>query len=304
LENRVATQRTLLVTGGSGRLARQIILHLLASGTDRIVTTTRTPDALTDLRAHGVEVRKMDFDDDVATIATALRGADRMLMISTHAVGRRGEQQGKVIAAAVQAGVPYFLYTSCASPNPDPVSAVVSDHFWTERTLMASPLKWTILRHNMYSEHVFLFLPTALAAGELRTSIGNGARSYITRDDCAAADAAALMADWVDCRIYDIGGPQALTTGDVLEIARELTGKSIRLIGISDAEAVKMLATEGLPPGFPESIVGFDICARHGYHAVTAPSVLALTGKEPESLRAFIARNLDVLLAGKARHDV
>src|SRR5262245_4937573 len=93
--------RTLLVTGGSGRLARQIIELLLArGGTDRIVTTTRTPEQLQDLRNRGVEVRKLDFDDDIPAIAAALRGADRMLMISTHAVGRRGEQQGKVVAAA------------------------------------------------------------------------------------------------------------------------------------------------------------------------------------------------------------
>jgi NAD(P)H dehydrogenase (quinone) len=296
--------RKLLVTGGSGRLARQIMEILLSRGGDQIITTTRTPAALADLQARGVEVRYMDFDDEIPAIASALAGADRMLMISTHAVGRRAEQQGKVVTAAMRAGVPYFLYTSCTSPAPTPLSAVVSDHFGTELALMASSLRWTLLRHNMYTEHAFLFLPTSLESGELRTSIADGARSYVTRTDCAAADAAALAADWTDNRIYDVGGSEALTTDDLLQIVCELTGKRIKHVRVSDAESIQQLNGAGLPPGFPEAIVGFDIWARQGYHAVLAPAVRELTGREPESLRAFVARHLDVLHAGKARHDV
>ena len=296
--------RTLLVTGGSGRLARAVIEILLARGEDKIVTTTRTPDRLADLAARGVEVRRVDFDDDVSTIAAALAGADRMLMISTHDVGRRADQHGAVVAAAEQAGVSHLLYTSCASPNPNPVSAVVSDHFWSERAIMASRLGWTLLRHNMYSEHIFLFLPAALETGELRTSLGAGARSYITRADCAAADAAALAGRWSDCRIYDIGGPEAITTDQLLAITREITGKAVRHVAVSDAEALQAFVDGGLPEGFPEASLGFDVCARHGYHAVVAPDVQRLTGREPESVRAYLLRNLDVLTCGVGRTDV
>jgi NAD(P)H dehydrogenase (quinone) len=300
----VGKKRTLLVTGGSGRLAREIIELLLQRGGDNIVTATRTPEQLGDLRARGVEVRKLDFDNDVDTIAKALKGADRMLMISTHAVGRRGEQQGKVVTAAERAGVSYLLYTSCASPNPDPVSSVVSGHFWTERAIFASSLKWTILRHNMYSEHVFLFLPTAIAAGELRTSLGDGARSYVTRTDCAAADAAALAADWNDDRIYDVGGSEAITTDDILGYAQELTGKTVKHIRTTDEESLRAFHEAKLPPGFAEAAVGFDVCARYGYHAMVAPSVRQLTGKDPESLRSYLARHVEVLKGGQARHDL
>lgn len=297
-------RRTLLVTGGSGHLARAVISRLLERGTDRIVTTTRTPAQLADLQARGVEVRRLDFDDNVDVIARAIEGADRMLMISTHAVGRRAEQQGKVVRAAVMAGVPYLLYTSVVSPHPDPVCAVVSDHFWTEHAIMASAMRWTILRHNMYAEHTFLFLPPALAAGELRTSLGHGARAYITREDCAAADAAALAGDWNDCRVYDVGGPEALTTDDLIGICRDLTGRNIRHVPITHADSLAVLAGSGLPEGFPESIVGFDVCARQGYHAIVAPAVQTLTGRPPEFLRSFISRHLDVLKAGRARHDL
>ncbi len=292
--------RTLLVTGGSGRLAREVIDILVVQGRDRIVTTTRTPERCDDLAARGVEVRGVDFDDEESTIAAALDGADRMLMISTHAVGRRPEQQAKVVRAAERASVGHFLYTSATSPAPTRLSTVVSDHFWTEDAIFRSRLNWTILRHNMYSEHAFLFLPSALAAGELRTSLGQGARAYVTRADCAAADAAALAGDWDDCRLYDVGGPEALTTDDLLAIAEELTGRRIRHLEVSDAAALQAFADSGLPEGFPEAALGFDIWARMGYHAIIAPAVEELTGREPQSLRSYLAAHLEVLLGGKA----
>lgn len=294
------TGRTLLVTGGSGRLAGEIIRLLVERGEDRIITTTRTPERLQDLRALGVEVRRADFDEDVTATARALEGADRMLLVSTHAVGRRPEQQGRVVDAAVLAGVGHLLYTSATSPAPTPVSTIVSEHFWTELAIQRSGLPWTMLRHNMYAEHVFLFLPDAFRSGELRTSLGGGARAYVTRSDCAAADAAALAGEWRDERVYDIGGPDALTTDDILALVEELTGRSIRHVRVDDAAALRAFADADLPAGFPESAVGFDIWARRGYHAIVSPDMRELTGREPEPLRSYLARHLDVVLAGRA----
>jgi NAD(P)H dehydrogenase (quinone) len=246
----------------------------------------------------------LDFNDDVATIATSLVGAERMLIISTDDIGRRAEQVRTVVAAARRAKVSHLLYTSATSPNPNPVSAVISDHFWSEQAVMSSNLGWTILRHNMYTEHLLLFLPPAMKSGRLRTSLGDGARAYVTRTDCARADTAALLGDWTDCRIYDVGGPVALTMDAVLAIATELTGMAIRHIRVGDEEAQREFAANGLPAGFPEAMVGFDICARYGYHAVVAPAIKDLTGSEPEDVRSFLIRYGDILWRGEATAQV
>jgi NAD(P)H dehydrogenase (quinone) len=295
---------TLLVTGAGGRLGGQIIELLLARADANIIATTRSPEKLSDFARRGVDVRKLDFDDDAAAIARAVAGADRMLMISTDDIGRRAEQIGAVVAGAKLAKVKYLLYTSAASPNPNPISAVVSDHFWSEHAIMTSAIAWTMLRHNMYTEHVLLFLPPALRSGRLRTSLGDGARAYVTRADCARADAAALRGEWTDCRIYDIGGPEALTTDALLAVARDLTGIEARHERVDDAEALREFAANGLPPGFPEASVGFDICARYGYHAIVSPAVKELCGIEPETVRSYLARQLEVLRGGKATVDV
>ena len=138
-------QPTLLLTGGSGRLGRQIAELLLARGGHRLIVTTRSPGQLDDLARRGVEVRRMDFDDDVASMARALDGADRVLFISSVAIGRRAEQMAALVAGAKQAGVGHVLYTSATSASPSRDSSIVSDHFWCEQAIIASGIPQGVL---------------------------------------------------------------------------------------------------------------------------------------------------------------
>jgi NAD(P)H dehydrogenase (quinone) len=86
----------------------------------RIIATTRKPEALDDLAAQGVQVRRADFEDPASLVA-AFSGAQRLLLISTDAVdrpGRRLAQHQAAVAAAVQAGVQHMVYTSMPRPEP------------------------------------------------------------------------------------------------------------------------------------------------------------------------------------------
>src|SRR4051794_21809550 len=80
---------SIIVTGAAGRLGRLVTEQLLQRlAPEELVLVTRRPDALRDLRARGVDVRQGDFDD-AASLPRAFAGAERMLLISTDALGRR-----------------------------------------------------------------------------------------------------------------------------------------------------------------------------------------------------------------------
>ena len=102
------TKPTLLVTGASGHLGRRTIEFLLEAQAGRIVAGTRDPAKLADLKARGVEVRALDFDEP-AILAEAVKGVDRMFLISTDAVGRPGGRHAQHRAAS--------------RPRPRPASA-------------------------------------------------------------------------------------------------------------------------------------------------------------------------------------
>src|SRR4051812_9522664 len=80
---------TLLVTGASGQMGHRVIELLLEKQGGTIIAATRSPEKLADFAQRGVIVRAADFDDP-ASLAEAFKGVDRLLLISTDAVGVPG----------------------------------------------------------------------------------------------------------------------------------------------------------------------------------------------------------------------
>jgi NAD(P)H dehydrogenase (quinone) len=288
--------KTLLVTGASGQLGRGVINHLLDSlkvPANRIIATTRTPANLADLAARGVTVRAADFDDQ-ASLAKAFAGADRALIISTNEVevrGKRREQQLAAVAAAKQAGVGHLLYTSM--PNPEPSSPVVfaPDHYDTEQAIKASGIPYTIFRNGWYDENLFMALPQILASGQWYTSAGDGAISYGTRDDYAAAIAAGLASDTSESTTYTLTGPKAYTTAEVAAFVTEVTAKPIQVIQLSDEALTEGMKSAGLPESLAKVLVSFDVAARAGDLAMVTDAVEKLSGRKSVPLEQFLETN-------------
>jgi NAD(P)H dehydrogenase (quinone) len=289
----------LLVTGAGGQLGRQALEILLESGADNIIATTRNPEKLAAFAARGVELRRADFDDP-ASLPGAFAGAERLLLISTDALadpGRRLAQHRAAVAAAEQAGVRHVVYTSAPAPHPTGASSLIDDHFWTEQALAASTLDWTILRDNIYADLLLASLPHAVATGQLFSATAGGGRNYVTREDCARCAVAALLSA-NGRQILDVNGPAPVMQDELAAITSELSGKNVVHIAVSPDDLRKGLRAAGLPPFLVEALVAFDVDAARGYHAVSAPTVKTLTGREPMSTRAFLAAHRAALVAG------
>jgi NAD(P)H dehydrogenase (quinone) len=281
------SEKTLMVTGASGQLARIAIDALLARGAKNVVAGTRSPDKLADLAARGVDVRELDFESP--DLATAFAGVDRVLLISTDAIGSRVAQQTRAIAAAKAAGVGHIVYTSAANPRPNPEVGALAEHFWTEQAIFASGLDFTILRNNIYAEAALMALPGALASGQLFHAAGDGKRSYVSRADAGRAAAGALLAA-EGKTIFDVTGPAGVTQADVAALLSELTGKQIGATALA-ADALRQgMIGAGLPPAYAEFLVAFDVDAAAGYHAVVTDAVSKLSGQAPEPFAEAVRR--------------
>lgn len=293
------SNRTLLVTGAAGNLGRQVVERLLEAKAGSIIATTRNPEKLADLAQRGVDVRAADFNKP-ESLVKAFTGAQRLLLISTGDLfpeGLRLSQHRNAVQAAVGAGVKHVVYTSAPAPRPTSPGSLINDHFWTEQALAASPLEWTILRHHIYTDFLVGTLATALKFGVLSNSAGDGGNNYVTRADCARADAAALAADFSGRRILDITGPAPVTPSELASIASELAGKPLRYQSTSRAEHEKVLAGAGLPPFLIAALTDFDRAQALGYHAIRSPAVQDLTGKAPTSVKEYLAGQRAALTA-------
>ncbi len=283
-------KRTLLVTGASGHLGRRVVELLLERGAGPVIATTRHPEKLSDLAARGVDVREADFDRP-ETLATAFEGANRLLLISTDAVGqpgRRFQQHKRAIEAAVRAGVRHIVYTSLFGVAPDSPITIADDHLQTEQALEASGIGFTALRNNLYTDLLLMSLPQAVASGKLYAAAGDGGAAYVTREDCAHAAAAALASDFEGTRRLGITGPSVVTYQELAALASELSGRPVAYVPVDVERYVAGAVAAGLPEPVARLMASFDVAMQRGLLGPATEDFRELTGRDPMSVRAFL----------------
>jgi NAD(P)H dehydrogenase (quinone) len=269
------SQQTLFVTGASGQLGRRVVDILAAQGAT-VVAGTRQPD-----KKSTVQARRADFDDP-ASLASAFDSVDRLLLISTDAIGRRVEQHKNAIEAAKKAGVKHIVYTSLVNPEGSP-AVFAPEHVVTEKMLKDSGIPSTILRNNIYTDMLLMKLPHAVEVGTLAGLAGNGGVGYVTREDCARAAAAALSATTTASATYDITGPAIVTQEELAQITATVAGKPVSYIAIAPETLRKALS-----PEIAELVVSLEFTISQGKLAVATGDVKKLTGREPQTVLSFL----------------
>ena len=281
--------QTLLVTGAAGQFGRLAVEELLARGATKVIAGTRDPAKLADLAARGVTVRKIDFDD-VAGLASGFAGVDRVLIISTDGIGRRAEQQSAAVAAAKAAGVKHIVYTSAPAARPNADAGLAGEHFWTEVAIGQSGLDFTILRNHMYAENNLMSAAHEVASGQLFGLIGDRGTSYVTRADAARTAAGALLTA-EGKSVLDVTGPAPVTNNDRAGLYAQVTGKPVNSIAITPPELTAGMVAAGLPEGFAQALVAFQVDAVIGYHGAVTDTVERFSGRKPTTFADFIAEN-------------
>jgi NAD(P)H dehydrogenase (quinone) len=291
---------SVIVTGAAGHLGRIVAEQLLERlAPEQLVLVTRRPEALCELRARGADVRYGDFDQP-DSLSDAFAGGERMLLISTDAVGRRVPQHRAAIDAAAMAGVGHVVFTSIVNPvagNPN------GAHAWeqgkTEVMLHRSGLAWTVLRFGSFAELVLPPAATAVKNGRLITNNGDGRIVPISRRDCAEAAAITLTTDGHTGKTYEITGPQALSQSDLAELYADLSGQPVKVVQLSDTMLTSVLVGIGTPMAAAWSFTAFGRAVRQGYFDVVDPAFERLTGRPPVALRdVLIAQRADLLAVG------
>jgi NAD(P)H dehydrogenase (quinone) len=271
---------TYAVTGASGQLGRLAATGLLDRvDPGQVVLITRQPERLADFAARGASVRAGDFSRP-ETLTSAFAGVDRLLLISTDAVGSRLDDQVAAVAAASDAGVQHVVYTSVLRPEADNPAAVVPEHAGTEKALRDSALGWTFLRNSIYADMQLPVLQQAAASGQLVTNVGSGRLAYVTRADCADAAVAALLSETTGNVIHDITGPSAVSASDLAALASRIGGREVSVIDVDDdAYTDGLVQHAGLPRELAALLASIGTATRLGYLDTVTSAVEQLIGR-------------------------
>lgn len=289
---------SIIITGASGHLGRltaEMVLDRVPAS--QVVLTTRRVDALSDFAERGAKVREADFDRP-ETVVEAFAGGERLLLISTDAVGSRVSQHRAAIEAAGDVGVRHVAYTSYLNPVAENPAVIAPDHRETEEALRESGLAWTALRNTFYAEYQVPAGAQAIATGRLVHNNGDGKVAYVSREDCAAAAAAVLTseADGHENKAYDITGPEPLDQDDVAALLSEVSGRPVEAIAVDDEAFVLGLAASGMPEPAARAVATYGRAIREGYLGEASDAVENLTGRSPRSLREVFEAHRGELL--------
>ena len=275
---------SIVVTGATGQLGRHVIEALLERNVPAqdIVAAGRSIDKLADFAEQGVQVRRMDYAD-TASVAAALQGARRVLLVSGSEVGQRVEQHRTVIEAAKAEGVELLAYTSIA--NADTTGMLLAaEHKETEAILRGSGVPFVLLRNGWYLENYTEQLPGTLAQGGLAGAAGSGRVSGAARADYAHAAAAVLVAEGQAGKVYELGGDEAFTMADLAAEITAATGKEISYNNLPAEDYAGLLAGAGVPAAFAEILADSDLGIARGDLLVSTGDLRKLIGRPTTSL--------------------
>jgi NAD(P)H dehydrogenase (quinone) len=275
---------SIVVTGATGQLGRHVIEALLernVPATD-IVAAGRSVDKLADFAEQGVVVRAIDYSD-AESVAAALRGARRVLLISGSEVGQRVEQHRTVIEAAKAEGVELLAYTSIANADTTGMK-LAGEHKATEAILRESGVPFVLLRNGWYLENYTEQLPGTLAQGAIAGSAGDGKVSGAARADYAHAAAAVLVAEGQAGKVYELGGDEAFTMADLAAEISAATGKAITYNNLPAADYAGLLTSVGVPEAFAEILADSDLGIARGDLLVSTGDLQRLIGRTTTSL--------------------
>lgn len=272
----------IVVTGATGELGKLVVEAVLKRvPAGEVVAAVRDPAKAAALAQQGVAVRRADYTDP-ASLDTAFDGAQKVLLISSNEVGQRLPQHLNAVAAAQRAGVKLLAYTSVLRADTSPLG-LAAEHKATEEAIRASGMAFAFLRNGWYLENYAGSIAGAAAQGVLAGGSGEGRIAAAARADYAEAAAAVLASDSPQ-QVYELGGDEPFTLGELAAQVARQAGREVKFLNLPQAEYEAALLAHHLPPAMAALIADSDAHAAHGALDEGSRTLSKLIGRPTRSL--------------------
>ncbi|MFL5663521.1 MAG: SDR family oxidoreductase [Ktedonobacteraceae bacterium] len=247
----------ILVTGASGLSGSAVICEFARQGypVKALVRNRAKAQALETLPT--VEIVEGDMLRS-ETLADALSGAERVLLIST-ADQQMVEAQCAFIDEAKKAGVHHIVKFSGAESGigfNQRNFRFTRMHEDVEHYLEQSGLAWTHLRPSQFMQVYLREAPTIVARDAFFLPMENARLSPIDVEDIAKIACALLRNGGEhEGKRYDMTGPESLTMSEIAEQISRAAGRTIRYVNVTPAERRQaLLARGGISPYFADAL--------------------------------------------------
>jgi uncharacterized protein YbjT (DUF2867 family) len=282
----------ILVTGATGLNGKELLHRLSARGV-AVRALVRNPAKANAIAAlPHVEIVQGDMARP-ETLAAALRGVDRAMLISSSDPTML-DVQTNFIDAARNAGVTHVVKLSGIMPELNSAFRFARMHGEIEKRLEASGMAFTHLRAGEFMAAYFRQVPMITARGAMFLPMEDARIASIDVDDIAEIAANVLTGTGHEGKIYPLTGPQALTMTEVAAKLSAAIGKTIRYVNVPPEDARQAQLAAGMPPYLADALFELFAERRNGKEAKVWPDAEALLGRPPTSFDDFARRNAAV----------
>lgn len=275
----------ILITGATGQLGRSVIEHLVKkTAAHRIAALVRDENKASDVKARGVELRVGSYED-IPSLERAMRGVEKVLLISG-TEDNRVQQHQNVVDAAKRAGVRLIAYTSRLVHGQAIINPLMKSHFETEDYIKQSGLPYALLRNALYMDVIPLFVggEKVFETG-IQLPTGDGRVSYALRHEMGEAIAELLVNGSTQSRVYELTAAETWSYADVADALSALSGRPVKYTPLEPSEFEARMRQRGLPEHVIQRSGGFYHEIRDGLLDGVSPEMEQLLGRRPSSLK-------------------
>jgi uncharacterized protein YbjT (DUF2867 family) len=275
----------ILVTGATGTIGGEVARQLIAAGIKPRLLV-RDPK-----KARDFEGKAELVQGDLAkpeSLDAAFKGVERLFLVSAGVDGATLEKNA--IAAAKRAGVQQVVKLSVIGAD-QPAFTFARWHAEAEKALLASGLKWTLLRPVSFMSNALFSVETIKSQGAFYDSQGEGKYAPIDPADIGAVAVKALTSAGHEGKAYPMTGPESFTLAQQAAMLSKAIGKPVKYVDVPPETARQGMLTAGMPPAYVEAIVDLSAFLKSGKADVVLPTVEQVLGRKAGTFEAWAQRN-------------
>jgi uncharacterized protein YbjT (DUF2867 family) len=233
--------KKVLVFGATGAQGAPVARQLIEKGI-AVRAVSRDMEKVRAFYGDAVEAANAELSD-LDSLRKAFEGVDAAFLhlpFVGNVVREMPNQLGNALRAAKETDLPRLVFTTSGSTMDNlPPVAMVEANRAAQRAVLSSGVRSVVLRPTIYLENLLHF-----SLGEMKE---NGILSYpplsperkiswTAQDDQATLAIAAMTADTVVGKSFDIASPEPVTGVELVEMISRQMGREVRYAPLSPAQ--------------------------------------------------------------------
>jgi NAD(P)H dehydrogenase (quinone) len=284
-----------LITGATGNLGGTILKQVLAQGVpaDEIAVMVRKPEQAEKFKDLGVAVVPGDYFD-YESLLKAFKTTEKLLLIGAPSLTGREKQHENILKAVKASGVKRVVYVGFIRPEHPKVNLteVTDVEIKSEKDLIASGTKYTIMRNPLYSEALIAITTTAYEKTGILGGKEGGKAATAATADLAEATAKVLVENGHENKIYRLAAGENYTLKQFASLISDAVGKPVSFMPVTKEEYIASRAAAGDAEVAASYTWQFIDSIGKGDYEEASGDLENILGRKPESLKETIAKKL------------